>query len=124
MKDLTVAIKFDSCRYQVAWPDFFLECSITTAKQLLRWLDQYDYLNEESVRIVDEGMPDLIKLAHGHIDKAIKELKAREEMEQRQLWKWEDQQDLHKYYQNKARFLRQMPQRAEKLQAYWKELRT
>ena len=124
MTDVTVSVKFDACKYRVIWPDFFLECSITTAKRILRWLCQYRNLNEESWSAVDKEMPELEELAHKHLDKALDENRTREEMDiaKNHYYRWEDQQDVHRYYQNRARHLRKMPERAKQLQAFWKEL--
>lgn len=122
MTDLNIGIRFESCRYSVVWPDFFLECSLNTAKRMLKWLCVYRDLNEESWQVVNSQMPDLVDMAHGHLEKALKDNDARKEAEMFRYWREEDRQDAIRYYQIKARHLRKMPQRAEQIQTYWKEL--
>ena len=122
MSDITVGIRFESCRYSVVWPDFFLECSLATAKRMLKWLCRYRDLNEESWQVVNSQMPDLIAMAYGHLDEALKDTKALEETDMYRYWREEDREDARKYWRCKARHLRKMPQRAEQIQTYWKEL--
>lgn len=120
--EINIGIRFDACKYSVVWPDFFLECSIATAKRILKWLCIYRDLNEESWQTVNGQMPDLVDMAHGHLGKALKDTKAMEEMDLYRYWRDEDREDAKKYWQLKARHLRKMPERAEKIQQYWKEI--
>ena len=50
---------FDSCTYEVVYPQFFIDCTIPNLRKLFRWLFQFDYYeeNRETIDYLADNLP-------------------------------------------------------------------
>ena len=53
---------FDRCRYDLVFPAFFIEASISTSKKLFKWLFMYSWKgkNKETIAFLDDALKELI----------------------------------------------------------------
>ena len=102
MDNNVVTIKcFDTCVYQLVYPQFFIEAGKPTLKKLFKWLFQYEWRNEKTIAFLDENIPE--------IGKAISEIN-KEKIAKRQS----DVNDRQYYYDREYKDPRQAATPEEK----------
>ena len=70
-KDSVVIQCFDRCKYNLAYPDFFLTVDKPTLRKLFKWMFLFYWRNEETLEFFERELPDLKDLVRDQNDRRI-----------------------------------------------------
>lgn len=70
-KDSIVIQCFDRCKYNLAYPDFFLTADKPALRKLFKWMFLFYWRNEETIEFLERELPDLKDLVRDQNDRRI-----------------------------------------------------
>ena len=110
---------FDTCTYNLLWPEWFYSATPKSTMQILHWMFQFSWMNEEAISFLQTNMLSLETEAVKRLENELSKNSDEKRSKMAYCENAEEKKYVSNYYNGIARKIKKYPENARKVMDYF-----